>query len=91
MSGLCPGYVRSYEDFSFAIAGDAVLLVFTQVPAMFSSGTRLTARAATKLSPGFMVRTVADPICYPDIESAADAIRDGLIAACWPNPEELKK
>ncbi len=40
---------------------------------------------------GFVIRTGADPIFYPDIESAADAIRDGLIAARWPNPKEPKQ
>lgn len=33
---------------------------------------------------GFIVRTGAEPIHYPDIESAAEAVKQGLLAADWP-------
>lgn len=41
-----------------------------------------------RINNGFVVRTGSDPIFYPDIESAADAIKEGLIAARWPNAKE---
>jgi hypothetical protein len=42
---------------------------------------------------GFIVRTGTDPIHYPDIESAAEAVKQGLLAASWPerNTTEKKK
>lgn len=32
---------------------------------------------------GFIVRTGADPVHYPNIESAAEAVKKGLLAANW--------
>jgi len=36
-----------------------------------------------KIGNGFVVRTGRTPIFYGDIQSAADAIRDGLITIEW--------
>lgn len=33
---------------------------------------------------GFVVRGGSQPIHYPDIESAAEAVKAGLIKAAWP-------
>lgn len=43
-----------------------------------------------RIGNGFVVRTGCDQVFYPDIEAAADAIREGLIAVCWPITQETK-
>jgi hypothetical protein len=41
-----------------------------------------------QLENGFVVRTGNKPIHYPTIEEAANAVKDGLIAAKWPSGEQ---
>lgn len=41
-----------------------------------------------QLENGFVVRTGGKPIHYSTIEDAAEAVKQGLIAAKWPNPGE---
>ena len=43
-----------------------------------------------QLENGFVVKTGNRPIHYPTIKEAADAVRDGLIAANWPKEGEVK-
>ena len=44
-----------------------------------------------QLENGFVVRTGNKPIHYPTIEEAANAVKDGLIAATWLNGEKHDK